>query len=64
MGKSITCAARKDGTGKTSTSVALVQFARRQGVSVALVDRYPQGNATGRVVTDRTGLDGALTAAD
>jgi hypothetical protein len=52
------------GTGKTTTSVALAQFVRRQGVSVALGDRYPQGNVTGRVVTDRTALDEALTAAN
>jgi cellulose biosynthesis protein BcsQ len=55
---------RKGETGKTTTSIALAQFARQQGVFVALGDRYPQGNATGHVVTDRTALDGALTAAD
>ncbi|MCP4336063.1 MAG: ParA family protein [Gammaproteobacteria bacterium] len=63
MGKSITVAVRKGGTGKTTTSVALAQFARRCGLSVALVDLDPQANATRRVV-DSSALNGALQSQD
>lgn len=62
MGKSITVAVRKGGTGKTTTSVCLAQFARRCGLSVALVDLDPQANATGRVVAGR--INGPLLAQD
>ncbi len=63
MGKSITVAVRKGGTGKTTTSVSLALFARHCGLSVALVDLDPQANATGRFVAAEA-LKGALHAHD
>lgn len=53
MGESITVAVREGGTGKTTTSVALAQFAHRSGLFVALVDLDPQANATGRVADSK-----------
>lgn len=64
MGKTVTCSVNKGGTGKTTLAVALAQYARREGLSVALVDNDVQGNATDHFVADRVVLDTSLHTSD
>ncbi len=64
MGKTVTCSVNKGGTGKTTIAVALAQYARREGLSVALVDNDGQGNATDHFVADRAMLDASMHTSD
>lgn len=52
MGKIVTSAIHKGGTGKTTIAVALTFYARALGLSVCLVDLDPQGNASKTWVTN------------